>query len=76
MARATRDQVRELARRVYGSAAEVSARRDISTWWRVEVFGKHEGERRLMLDACEPALSAAYGDVAARLRAAADRRAE
>jgi len=66
--RALKGDVAALARAVYGSSAEVIARRDVSTWWRVEVFADYQGRRSLMMDATERSLAAAYGDVAVRLR--------
>ena len=66
MRSATKREVSDLAREVFGAGAGVVARRGIDTWWVVEVS---DAAGALVLSDTDPSLPKAYGAAATRLRA-------
>lgn len=63
---ATKRQVAELAREVFGAGTGVVARRRFDTWWVVEVSN---AAGAILLSDSSPSLPKAYGAAAVRLRA-------
>ncbi len=65
----TKSTCNQLARAAYGELASVGARRNISTWWVVEVF---DGAGRVLLSEEDRSLRIAYARVAIQLRVLGD----